>query len=255
MNVCSLCKQEVLCKQFSKCHFMFSVNNITAFTSWRTNLSPFTKGCREWDASMWLPEFLRTLWGPTIFPQKKRGQVGLHFSCSFFSRKISERTTTDNKCENLISIGCVARPSRGGVPQLYLSTAGGPWFLRSCGLWGSSPGLFEADRLMSLCNYRWAMGGEEFWCKKPSEQTSFCQSVVFLLFFLCVPGCLHHGCWMHCLTFVFWVPLDSRCTIVFCLWCRCNGYPLQLSYSSLSCSTHCFVVLSINSSVYFSFHF
>ena len=25
---------------------------ITAFTSLRTNLSPFTKGCREWDASM-----------------------------------------------------------------------------------------------------------------------------------------------------------------------------------------------------------
>ena len=25
---------------------------ITAFTSSRTNLSPFTKGCREWDASM-----------------------------------------------------------------------------------------------------------------------------------------------------------------------------------------------------------
>ena len=25
---------------------------ITAFTSQRTNLSPFTKGCREWDASM-----------------------------------------------------------------------------------------------------------------------------------------------------------------------------------------------------------
>ena len=25
---------------------------ITAFTSRRTNLSPFTKGCREWDASM-----------------------------------------------------------------------------------------------------------------------------------------------------------------------------------------------------------
>jgi len=38
---------------------------ITAFTSWRTNLSPFTKGCREWDASMWLPEFLRTFQGPT----------------------------------------------------------------------------------------------------------------------------------------------------------------------------------------------
>ncbi len=26
--------------------------DITAFTSYRTNLSPFTKGCREWDASM-----------------------------------------------------------------------------------------------------------------------------------------------------------------------------------------------------------
>ena len=25
---------------------------ITAFTSYRTNLSPFTKGCREWDAAM-----------------------------------------------------------------------------------------------------------------------------------------------------------------------------------------------------------
>ena len=33
--------------------------DITAFTSLRTNLSPFTKGCREWDASMWLPKFLR----------------------------------------------------------------------------------------------------------------------------------------------------------------------------------------------------
>ena len=32
---------------------------ITAFTSYRTNLSPFTKGCREWDASMWLLQFLR----------------------------------------------------------------------------------------------------------------------------------------------------------------------------------------------------
>ena len=30
---------------------------ITAFTSWRTNLSPFTKGCREWDAAMWLSNF------------------------------------------------------------------------------------------------------------------------------------------------------------------------------------------------------
>ena len=27
-------------------------SSITAFTSLRTNLSPFTKGCREWDASM-----------------------------------------------------------------------------------------------------------------------------------------------------------------------------------------------------------
>ena len=26
--------------------------SITAFTSYRTNLSPFTKGCREWDAAM-----------------------------------------------------------------------------------------------------------------------------------------------------------------------------------------------------------
>ena len=26
--------------------------SITAFISQRTNLSPFTKGCREWDASM-----------------------------------------------------------------------------------------------------------------------------------------------------------------------------------------------------------
>ena len=31
---------------------------ITEFTSQRTNLSPFTKGCREWDASMWLTQFL-----------------------------------------------------------------------------------------------------------------------------------------------------------------------------------------------------
>jgi len=31
---------------------------ITAFTSRRTNLSPFTKGCRERDASMWLLQFL-----------------------------------------------------------------------------------------------------------------------------------------------------------------------------------------------------
>lgn len=35
--------------------------NITAFTSERTNLSPFTKGCRERDASMWLQLFLRNL--------------------------------------------------------------------------------------------------------------------------------------------------------------------------------------------------
>ena len=28
------------------------VSGITAFTSYRTNLSPFTKGCREWDAAM-----------------------------------------------------------------------------------------------------------------------------------------------------------------------------------------------------------
>ena len=28
---------------------------IAAFTAWRTNLSPFSKGCRERDASMWLP--------------------------------------------------------------------------------------------------------------------------------------------------------------------------------------------------------
>ena len=38
--------------------------NITAFTSRRTNLSPFTKGCRERDASMWLPEFLRVSHAP-----------------------------------------------------------------------------------------------------------------------------------------------------------------------------------------------
>jgi hypothetical protein len=31
---------------------MFRFSRITAFTSLRTNLSPFTKGCREWDASM-----------------------------------------------------------------------------------------------------------------------------------------------------------------------------------------------------------
>ena len=36
-----------------------ALQSITAFTSLRTNLSPFIKGCREWDASMWLPEFLR----------------------------------------------------------------------------------------------------------------------------------------------------------------------------------------------------
>ena len=29
-----------------------SSNIITAFTSYHTNLSSFTKGCREWDASM-----------------------------------------------------------------------------------------------------------------------------------------------------------------------------------------------------------
>ena len=33
------------------CHARLSLC-ITAFTSERTNLSPFTKGCREWDASM-----------------------------------------------------------------------------------------------------------------------------------------------------------------------------------------------------------
>ena len=44
---------------------------ITAFTSWRTNLSPFTKGCREWDASMWLPQFLRSSWAPTIISLRK----------------------------------------------------------------------------------------------------------------------------------------------------------------------------------------
>ncbi len=37
---------------------------ITALTSWRTHLSPFTKGCREWDASMRLPACLRGL-GPS----------------------------------------------------------------------------------------------------------------------------------------------------------------------------------------------
>ena len=41
----------------------------------RTNLSPFTKGCREWDASMWLPEFLRGPWSPTINPNQ--GACGL----------------------------------------------------------------------------------------------------------------------------------------------------------------------------------
>lgn len=35
--------------------------SITAFTSYRTNLSPFTKSCREWDASMWLSQFLGSL--------------------------------------------------------------------------------------------------------------------------------------------------------------------------------------------------
>ena len=40
-------------------------SSITAFTSWRTNLSPFSKGCREWDASMWLPQFLRSPRAPT----------------------------------------------------------------------------------------------------------------------------------------------------------------------------------------------
>jgi hypothetical protein len=33
----------------------------------RTNLSPLTQGCREWDASMYLPEFVRELWHPTFF--------------------------------------------------------------------------------------------------------------------------------------------------------------------------------------------
>ena len=45
---------------------MLQQSSITAFTSWRTNLSPFTKGCREWDASMWLPQFLRSCKAPTI---------------------------------------------------------------------------------------------------------------------------------------------------------------------------------------------
>ena len=39
--------------------YLLSTKNITAFTSLRTNLSPFTKGCRERDASMWLHQFLR----------------------------------------------------------------------------------------------------------------------------------------------------------------------------------------------------
>ena len=39
--------------------------SITAFTSQRTNLSPFTKGCRERDASMWLTQLGGNLWVPT----------------------------------------------------------------------------------------------------------------------------------------------------------------------------------------------
>ena len=38
------------CLRCTTCHAPAS--SITAFTSQRTNLSPFTKGCREWDASM-----------------------------------------------------------------------------------------------------------------------------------------------------------------------------------------------------------
>ena len=56
--LCSVCTELiVLCR--------LQLAGITAFTSWRTNLSPFTKGCREWDASMWLPQFLRSPKAPT----------------------------------------------------------------------------------------------------------------------------------------------------------------------------------------------
>jgi hypothetical protein len=39
--------------------------SITVFTSSRTNLSPFTKGCRERDTSMWISQFLRGIEAPT----------------------------------------------------------------------------------------------------------------------------------------------------------------------------------------------
>ena len=45
---------------------LWTVLCITAFTSGRTNLSPFTKGCRERDASMWLFEFLGEPWAPNL---------------------------------------------------------------------------------------------------------------------------------------------------------------------------------------------
>ena len=42
-----------------------SSNIITALTPLRTNLSPFTKGCREWDASVRLSIFAE-LYAPTV---------------------------------------------------------------------------------------------------------------------------------------------------------------------------------------------
>ena len=70
--------------------------SITAFTSWRTNLSPFTKGCRERDASMWLIEFLWERFVPKLTQQNNevsqthfKRAVQMKSRCSKFAAPVN----------------------------------------------------------------------------------------------------------------------------------------------------------------------